>query len=48
MEHSVAGDGVPVWIDLPIYDPAHGDAAAQAARLMREVGDFFMNQTCGD
>jgi hypothetical protein len=48
IEHSLAGEGVLVWIDLPIYDPAHGDAAAQAARLMREAGDFFMKQTSGD
>jgi hypothetical protein len=40
----IGHEGIPTWIDQPIYDPAHGEPASQGARLMREAGEFFREQ----
>lgn len=36
--------GNPTWIDIPIWDPALGEPAAQGAALMRQAGDFFAEE----
>ena len=47
MEFDESGQGTPIWIDAAIYDPASGEPSLQAARLMREAGDFFHDQMFG-
>jgi len=39
-----SGEGTPLWIDAPIFDPADGEPAAQGARLMRLAGEFFRKE----